>query len=146
MCPNLRRIWAALRRAEGTLLEAVRRRMEGSGLSSLEAVEVLLALADAPDERLRPDEIEEIAGLRQYATSRLVDRLERDGLVERTQCPSDGRRQHVQLTARGRAMAPRVRETYERAITDVLVTRIGDDRRGTAQLLERLVDGRPANE
>ncbi len=40
--------------------------------------------------------------LSQSALSRLIARLEKNGLVERSTCPTDRRGVYVQLTARGR--------------------------------------------
>jgi DNA-binding MarR family transcriptional regulator len=42
--------------------------------------------------------------LTQYNVRRLVDRLEREGLVERHQCELDGRDKVLVITAKGRAL------------------------------------------
>lgn len=64
--------------------------------------EVLLLLVSAPEERLRMSELADGMILSRSAATRLVDRLERDGLVERTVCDSDRRGMEVTLTDRGR--------------------------------------------
>lgn len=64
--------------------------------------EVLLLLASAPTERLRMSELADGMILSRSAATRLVDRLERDRLVERTVCDSDRRGMEVSLTDRGR--------------------------------------------
>lgn len=65
--------------------------------------EVLLVLAASGDERLRMNELADKMILSRSATTRLVDRLERDGLVERFVCDSDRRGMEVMLTDEGRA-------------------------------------------
>jgi DNA-binding MarR family transcriptional regulator len=45
--------------------------------------------------------------------TRLIDRLESKGLVRRTVSPSDGRARRIELTARGRGLAPRIVQTAE---------------------------------
>ncbi len=59
---------------------------------------VQLHLADGP---LRMHEFANRLLLSRSATSRFVDRLERDGLVERRLCADDRRGMEVELTTRG---------------------------------------------
>ncbi|MEU6567130.1 MULTISPECIES: MarR family winged helix-turn-helix transcriptional regulator [Streptomyces] len=69
--------------------------------------EVLDILAASPDDDgscgYRVQQISERVHLSQSALSRLVARLERDGLVERSLCPEDRRGVRVALTPEGRA-------------------------------------------
>ncbi|WP_221354188.1 MarR family winged helix-turn-helix transcriptional regulator [Streptomyces beigongshangae] len=77
----------------------------GLGASDFEVLDVLAAGASAdggPAYR-----VQEIAGrvhLSQSALSRLIGRLEKDGLVERCMCPEDRRGVQVYLTEKGRAL------------------------------------------
>ena len=64
--------------------------------------EVLLLLAGAPDQRMRMSDLADGMILSRSAATRLVDRLERDGLVERSVCDSDRRGMEVSLTDTGR--------------------------------------------
>ena len=75
---------------------------------SLSSYEVLLRLNSEPGRRMRMSELAEAVLLTRSGMTRLVDRLERDGLVERVPCPSDGRGLHCSLTNRGA-------ELFERA-------------------------------
>jgi DNA-binding MarR family transcriptional regulator len=65
--------------------------------------EVLDVLADG-DCAYRVQEISERVHLSQSALSRLVARLEKDGLVDREMCPEDRRGVRVSLTSKGRAL------------------------------------------
>ncbi|WP_121702965.1 MarR family winged helix-turn-helix transcriptional regulator [Streptomyces sp. BBFR25] len=83
------------------------RALHGHGLCGSD-FEVLDVLAGSPDEGhgsrgYRVQQISERVHLSQSALSRLVDRLERDGLVERAMCPEDRRGVRVALTPKGRA-------------------------------------------
>lgn len=71
----------------------------GLGVSDFE---VLDRLADAEDGSLRMLHLGEEVHLSQSALSRLVSRLERDGLVTRTMCTDDRRCISVRLTELGR--------------------------------------------
>ena len=53
---------------------------------------------------LRQTGVQDRTQLAQYNVCRLVDRLEREGLVERRQCPLDGRNNVLVITAKGRAL------------------------------------------
>jgi DNA-binding MarR family transcriptional regulator len=71
-----------------------------SGLS-LSAFEVLYELTRAPGNRLRMAELAERLLFTRSGVTRLVDRLERAGLVERSGCDQDGRGVYAQLTEKG---------------------------------------------
>ncbi|MEV7289050.1 MarR family transcriptional regulator [Streptomyces sp. NPDC093252] len=77
----------------------------GLGASDFEVLDVL-ADAATPDGEcsFRVQEISHRIHLSQSALSRLIARLERDGLVERAMCPEDRRGVRVVLTGRGRAL------------------------------------------
>lgn len=52
---------------------------------------VLMSLSDEPRGRLRMSDLATRVALSQSGMSRVVDRLVREGLVDRERCPSDGR-------------------------------------------------------
>jgi len=63
--------------------------------------EVLQQLYAAPDHTMRMHELGDHVHLTQSALSRLIARLERDGLVERCMCPDDRRSVMTSITAEG---------------------------------------------
>jgi DNA-binding MarR family transcriptional regulator len=71
--------------------------------------EVLEHLATSEDGKRRIQELAEAVALSQSALSRLVARLEREGLVERCMCELDRRGIYASLTDAGR-------ERYEQAL------------------------------
>jgi DNA-binding MarR family transcriptional regulator len=77
----------------------------GLGASDFEVLDVL-AKGTATDggSSYRVQEISERVHLSQSALSRLIGRLEKDGLVTRCVCPEDRRGVSVALTPRGRAL------------------------------------------
>lgn len=70
------------------------------GLSMSEYT-VLRLLSEAPDRRLRMNDLATGGALSLSGTSRIVDRLETDRLVRRERCPSDRRGWHAVLTDAG---------------------------------------------
>jgi DNA-binding MarR family transcriptional regulator len=83
------------------------RALHGHGLCASD-FEVLDVLARRRTHRgtqaYRVQEIAERVHLSQSALSRLIARLEKEGLVERCMCPEDRRGVRVSLTAAGRAL------------------------------------------
>lgn len=68
----------------------------------------------------RVQEISDRVHLSQSALSRLIARLEKDGLVERGACPEDRRGVRVALTTRGRALHDRVLPVQRAVLTRML--------------------------
>jgi DNA-binding MarR family transcriptional regulator len=94
--------WHALLARHATVcgaLEAELRRRHDIGVTEFEALE---RLATGPQGKCRGVELTEAVHLSQSAASRLVARMERDGLVERTACTEDRRAIFIALTEAGR--------------------------------------------
>ena len=87
---------ARLSRTLGTLLE------ETCSLP-LAWFDVLLQIRRAPDGRLKMTEIADATVHSTGGTTRLVDRIEQAGFVERQHCPNDRRAIHVAMTLAGNA-------------------------------------------
>ena len=74
--------------------------LEKHGLSLAE-FEVLMRLARSPEHRLRMTDLATQTSLSTSGMTRMVDRMERDGLVCRSACPTDRRSLHTVLTETG---------------------------------------------
>ncbi|MGW5328167.1 MarR family winged helix-turn-helix transcriptional regulator [Streptomyces sp. NPDC004014] len=88
------------------------RALHGHGLcaSDFEVLDVLAEGAAADGGcAYRVQEVSERVHLSQSALSRLIGRLEKDGLVRRAMCEEDRRGVRVALTAKGRALHGEVR-------------------------------------
>jgi DNA-binding MarR family transcriptional regulator len=70
-------------------------------LSAIE-FEILLRLGRSPDGQLRMTDLAAQTSLTASGVTRVVDRLERSGLVARTACPSDRRSLYTVITTSGR--------------------------------------------
>ncbi|MFF5498432.1 MarR family winged helix-turn-helix transcriptional regulator [Streptomyces aquilus] len=86
--------------------------------------EVLDVLADGPAKDgacfYRVQEISDRIHLSQSALSRLIARLEKDGLVERGMCPEDRRGVRVGLTDKGRTLHGEVLPVQRAVLTRML--------------------------
>ncbi len=74
--------------------------------------EVLLVLTESGDKHLRMSELADAALLTRSGMTRLVDRLERQGLVRRERCPADGRGTFAVITEEGAARFAAARPTH----------------------------------
>ena len=82
--------------------------------------EVLERLCESSKGQLRVQELADAVHLSQSATSRLVARLEADGLVERALCDLDRRGIYVCITDEGRGRHTEAMPTHRAVLTSVL--------------------------
>jgi DNA-binding MarR family transcriptional regulator len=137
---NATQAWINLMRAQQRVLALIERDFKAAGLPGLGWYDVLWELSRANAGRLRPFEIEERTLLAQYNLSRLIDRLEREGLVERQTFDDDGRGRWVLITEKGRALRSAMWDVYAKAIAKHVGARLPDADAGQlADLLSRLL-------
>ena len=103
-------------RVHGALERALR--THDLGVSEYEVLERLAAEEFA--ERRRMQDLGEALHLSQSALSRVVGRLEKDGLVERGMCPEDRRGIFVCITPAGRERYEEARPAHRAALEDAL--------------------------
>ena len=110
------RVVALYGRVEQQLGKAVQR-AHGLGLSEYRALTLLTA---AGPDGMRIQELAEAVGLNQSSVSRLADRLEDAGLIERCVCDSDRRGVYMYLTESGQDRQAAARPTYKQTLADAL--------------------------
>lgn len=134
--------WIRLNRARDRLLDAIERDLKAGGCPPLAWYDVLLELTRAEKGRLRPFEIEKETLLAQYNLSRLLDRLEKEGLITREPCEDDARGQWVVVTEEGRATQARTWKVYAKSIQKHVGEKLDDKAAATlTELLGRLTAG-----
>ncbi len=87
---------------------------------NLSAYEALLTLARAPDSRLRRVDLANGLVLSAGGVTRLLDGLERDGLVGREECSSDRRVSYAVLTDAGRSKLREASKSHTRQIRELV--------------------------
>ena len=95
--------WRALLASHAALVDRLGEELQDEKDLPLPWYEVLLWLNQAPDGRMRMGELAGSLLLTPSGVTRLVDRMEADGLVQRQQCPSDRRGWNAVITSAGRA-------------------------------------------
>ena len=110
--------WEALFRAQATVQRELLAADVWDGLNPSD-YGVLYALSKAPD-GLRITSLSEDALLTQAGISRLIARLENQGLVERVADPADGRASRIRLTAAGTEAQRRVGLRHGRHVAQIM--------------------------
>ena len=96
----------------------------GLGMSGFEVLERLVeALAADDKDSCRLHDLASSVHLSQSALSRLIARLVKDGLVERSMCEADRRGIMVCLTEAGRTRYQEARSTHRAVLAQTLGTR-----------------------
>jgi len=111
------RALAASHAAACAALEHELGRRHGLGVSEFE---VLDRLAESPERNFRAQELAGAVHLSQSALSRLIDRLEKHGLVERCLCGEDRRGIYVTLTPAGLQRHAEAAPTHRSVLAAVL--------------------------
>lgn len=104
--------WRGMLKVHSALVKALDSELEAHHGLPLSSYEVLIYLRVAPDKRLRMAELADRTLLSRSGMTRLVDRLERDGLLRRDTCSSDARGCFAVLTERGEEVLAGARATH----------------------------------
>ena len=138
--PATVRAWVRLMRVQRRLLEAIEGDLKAAGLPPLGWYDVLVELWRTDRGRLRPYELQERTLLAQYNLSRLLDRMARDGFIDRLAFDEDGRGRWVVITEKGLAIRERMWAVYGAALQRNIGEKLDDAEAGRlADLLERVV-------
>jgi DNA-binding MarR family transcriptional regulator len=109
-----------LMEAQAGLVKTFERGLADQGAVTGQTFEILLRLARSPAQQLRMTDLAGQTALSASGLTRAVDRLERDGLVRRDSCATDGRVSYAVLTEAGRARMAHALPHHVAQITDVL--------------------------
>lgn len=112
LAPEELAAWRGLLRVHSALVKALDAELLAEHDLPLTSYEVLINLQAAPGHRRRMAELAEGVLLSRSGMTRLVDRLERDGLIERDACTEDGRGMFAVLTDKGEELLSRARRTH----------------------------------
>ena len=112
--------WHELTGRHAAVMSALERALEVNHGLGVSEFEVLERLASSEGDQCRMQELTEVTHLSQSALSRLVGRLEADGLVTRAICPSDRRGIYAHITDAGRERYEAARPTHRAVLAETL--------------------------
>lgn len=124
--PSCNAAWRVFLTAHSILINRIEQELAQAELPSLDWYDVLFALKEAPEHRLRMHELADKILLDRSNLTRLVDRLEKAGLVCRKTCPSDRRGAYAALTEAGLAMQAKMWPVYGTAIAKYFCSHLSD--------------------
>jgi DNA-binding MarR family transcriptional regulator len=111
--------WESLFRAQVAVMRKLQAAPAFKNIA-LNEYDVLFTLSRCPSGWLRLNELNDHVLLSQSSLSRLVERLEKRGYVERTPAPDDGRGVLVRLTEDGRELQKQIGREHVRDIADLV--------------------------
>jgi DNA-binding MarR family transcriptional regulator len=133
------RAWVRFLRAHTAITARMDASLRAAHELSLREYEVLLALADAPDDRLRRVDLAAKVLLTQSGVTRLLDPLEKRGLVESIRSTEDRRVTYAALTTKGARTFAAAARTHGNDIATLFTTHFtATDLKTLDRLLERL--------
>jgi len=108
--------WVQLMRTSTALLDEIESSLKAKSLPPLSWYDALLEIKRAGSAGMRPYHLQEQMLLAQYNLSRLLDRLEKENLIERRPCDKDGRGQILFITKEGRGTLRKMWPVYQNAL------------------------------
>jgi DNA-binding MarR family transcriptional regulator len=134
--------WRGLLRVHAGLTKALDAELVREHGLPLSSYEVLLFLCDSPGGRLRMSELADGVLLSRSGLTRLVDRMERDGLLRRQRCEDDQRGYYAEITDKGRELFARARKTHLDGVRERFLSHLsGDEQRTLGRLWEKVSPG-----
>lgn len=119
-------VWRDFLRTHNHLLRRLEHQLQAHGKIAIGSYDVLVQLAEAPDSRLRMSDLAEAVLLSRSGLTRLVDRLQKDGLVERQPDPEDARGMYTVLTAKGRDTLRDASRVHLAGVSELVLTRLSE--------------------
>lgn len=120
------RAWRGLVRAHACLAKRLDAELESAHGLPLTSYEVLSTLEGAERGRMRMCDLAELAQMSRSGLTRLVDRLERERLLERCSCEHDARGAYACLTEEGRERLSAARGTHRAVVREHFLSRFSE--------------------
>ncbi|MDR6522256.1 MULTISPECIES: MarR family winged helix-turn-helix transcriptional regulator [Variovorax] len=134
-------LWFSLVRAHRLTIREVETRLTAAGLPGYAWYDVLWGLESGPGGTRRMHELADALAIERYNLTRLVDRLEQEGLVQRARSAEDGRAAYATITKEGRALRKKMWKVYESTVAEVLLPQFSNkDQEAFARALDRAAE------
>lgn len=141
LSPDEQHAWRTFIRLHQRITAELTRDLQAHSKLSGADYEILVAITDVPEGRLRPQDLAKAIDWEQSRLSHQIARMAKRGLVAREECAEDGRGVLVAITPAGRevveAAAPKHVATVRRLVIDALTP---DELATLARINERILD------
>jgi DNA-binding MarR family transcriptional regulator len=134
-------VWRALLRVQVQVSRQLQNDLVAAHDLALGSYDVLLHLAGSEDGRLRMNDLADRVLLSRSGLTRLVDRLQREGLVDRESCSSDARGLFAVLTPVGRERLLTATPTHQQGVREHVLSKLNrEELRQLGAILDKLSD------
>jgi DNA-binding MarR family transcriptional regulator len=130
--------WSRLVRVHAGIARSLDGRLSADHDLTINEYNCLLLLERAEDRRMRRVDIAETMVLSPSGITRMLDRLERAGLVEKAKCSSDARVTYAVLTDEGRSRLKAAGKSHDAVVEEMVGALPERDLKRLAEILERL--------
>jgi DNA-binding MarR family transcriptional regulator len=117
-------VWRTLLRVQVLISRRLQTDLLAEHDIALGSYDVLIHLAEAPGGRLRMNDLADRVLLSRSGLTRLADRLQREGLLERKSCESDARGLFAVITEAGRERIREATPTYLEGVRNHVLSRL----------------------
>ncbi len=118
--------WRIFIKTHAMIIEKIEQDLAEQKRVPLTTYDVLLALYEAPDRKLRLGDLNKKVVLSKSGLTRLVDRLEREGLIRREKSEEDRRGAYAALTEAGETELRRAWPVYARGIKQYFAAQLSE--------------------
>ncbi len=126
-------IWRAFVNAHAAVIERIEKDLSDQRKIPLTTYDVLVALYQAPERKLRMTELAKRVVLTRSGLTRVVERLEREGLVTRERTDDDRRGAFAVLTREGKKSFLATWPTYAYGISNYFLSYLDEEERKAIQ-------------
>jgi DNA-binding MarR family transcriptional regulator len=135
------RAWRGLLRMTSQLNARANRLLQEEYGISLADYEVLVALSEAPEDRLRVFEVADALAWEQSRVSHQLARMQRRGLITREGCATDARGAFAVLTTVGRATIERAAPAHVEQVRQLVFDELSHEQvSGLTEITTRVLD------
>jgi DNA-binding MarR family transcriptional regulator len=122
-------VWRAFVNAHAAVIERIEKDLSDQRKIPLTTYDVLVALYQSPDKKLRMTELANKVVLTRSGLTRVVERLEREGFVKRERTEEDRRGAFAVLTREGKKAFLATWPTYAEGIADYFISVLDEEER-----------------
>ena len=132
--------WRAYIEGSALLEHRLNRELQTAHDLSIADYEIIVRLAEHPDRQLRMSELANDVAHSKSRISHQIRRLEAKELVQRVECPSDGRGVFAALTDRGEALLRQAAPTHVAGVREHMVDLLDEhEQQVLADVFERVM-------
>ncbi len=135
LSPDERAAWSGFIRAHASIIKELDAELQAAHGLPLSSFDVLVQLSLAPEGRMQMFELADAVHLSRSGLTRMVDRLEREGLLQRRRGERDPRQVFAAITERGLKRLAETTPTHLEGVRERFLDRLS---RGQLQQLARI--------